>query len=612
MKWFSSLCNQLNFNSLTALFSLVLKYFPTHTFFREKELVGEVEFTAVHKSAIVVTTTSGTFAAIGLKTGRLLWRYIFTGDQTLTNAPLIYEEFVHVRRESGQCAVYNIHSGKEIGVTGGHKGNFFMVIVPGMLRGKPSHIKFKFSRNIMLGGADNAMNSGGMAGKQFPEGMVPVGVLTKSFEREGKKFANIEAIHFIPRGKGEVVKYDTDKGSLTKQANMDCSWATENLKYVSSDDSMAVLKNDFIYYKVFGVHEFKKFQTNHLPWKVVSLYGLGKSFYLAHGDVKSAILKIDDKIKIVKHLNDRVVGALSGESQVTLLSQHENYEVNVHVLELETGEEVGSYELEGRGRGGAMSVEVLPASHHCTSDTSGVTLRGLLVLWEDGTVSTEGVEKKCGWVRDESMASVLSAYVMDIAASDVTAIDLTKEGEKQSWNEMLVWQMDKLQSEVKGKNEIVVVATSVGKLHAVQPGTGEIIWSLFLKNMQPHGTVYPIHLLSADPPRMAILGSSQTDKDEEDELMTEEDDDEDEIMTEDDDDEDDLSEKSPTDTLHKTIIMVVNPLDGTLHHSGEIEGVLGAGLTPQLEEEFNRIIGVEKETPEQVEDGVLKTGHEEL
>ena len=51
-------------------------------------------------------------------------------------------------------------------------------------------------------------------------------------------------------------------------------------------------------------------------------------------------------------------------------------------------------------------------------------LRGLLVQWSDHTMSVEGPVDGCGWVREESLASILSGLLFLLLETSQDVLNL--------------------------------------------------------------------------------------------------------------------------------------------------------------------------------------------
>jgi len=255
---------------VSALFEDQIGLFDWH-----KKYVGQVEFAVVDTSAIVVSTKSGAFAALDHKTGAILWRHVFTANDSITNIPLLYQDRIHTRHASGQMRMWNIGTGGLVAESQGFTGNFNMVIAGDTKFRTVEHVAMQA---VMYG---KAVTSGyhGMTNKDASmESMLQAGIIKQEYD--------IEAIMVAPGAKGQIVSFNAKTEKLNIKKDVDFSWATPDLSFVTSGDSMAVLKGDIIYFKVVGTPAFKNVLVSELGIQgtMTSLEGVGKSVYIAHGD----------------------------------------------------------------------------------------------------------------------------------------------------------------------------------------------------------------------------------------------------------------------------------------------------------------------------------------
>ncbi|XP_063686134.1 ER membrane protein complex subunit 1-like [Bolinopsis microptera] len=526
--------------------------------------VGAVEHRIADSRAIVVITKKNILAALHPKTGAIMWRRKFNEEDTVTVDPVICGEEVVTYHSTNRYRHWDILTGMLTLDTPHHEEDGLLFYA------SLSYEKMiRVTRNNVYWGKNDNIGSS-------PIDISP-SMKFAGFMRSGSK---VEGFLFDPStAQGVSIKYDANHDTV-QVAEAALPSTTQGIKLVTSEDSIAGLQGDSVFYKTIGEDSFLEVKLSDIgiTWSVDSISAAGKSTYIVSGKQMSAVIAVmDGAMRAVKAISKDVIGQVVGSDHIALVSRADH---TVSLVQLSNGFEAHSYSLGelAEGRGGVLSMTTLTASHPCSLMTT-VRVPGLFLTWKDQSVTVVGSNKTCGWIREESLSSVVSATLLDLPASSFIPVSLHRHTNPiKLWTERITMQLQDLQKFINlyfgtalidvspemerdsfNLNKLIFAISTCGKVHVLHSGTARIIWSRYLDNIAPLSNgQYQVHMIRSAshyplPALVAVLGTSLDSK--------------------------------------KAVLTVLNPLDGSLQYRQEFESKLAQiQLTAVEDNEFAKVM----------------------
>ncbi|KAJ8919766.1 hypothetical protein NQ315_006295 [Exocentrus adspersus] len=458
-----SICIIPVFVILNLLFTSALYEDQVGKFDWKRTFVGKVKYSNISFKRLVVATEENVLACLTVKNGHILWRQLFENPKyQQIEALYVDDEIVTVSGAGNSWFVrsWDLNSGT--------------LLSEWLLYSeRTSHNKFIISKDTLIHAAP------------------------------------------VPGSHLEVTKYSLHNGEVQgKATKVPAAWITNvanclvtkhYFACISSNDNLGQL------YYIDLASENKEISTRSIKSligegpgtvQVVDFGGEIPALLLVRSN-KGTVLYFDDEGKVmVKPFNlmSNAVGVLSDDKRLIFqLEATENTEklIRVKVKDFIQGDDEYSVDLEYPL---GLGAPVILASQ-CRAQACDL----LLTTTDDALLLVRLPEGKVLWTREEALSNIVATEFFELPVSE---LDASIENEfKTSSNSILSLLVHRLSTQVKqvsslvfggqllansglvrdefGLHKIIVVATKVGKLFAIDTLTGSIAWSYRLPNVRP-------------------------------------------------------------------------------------------------------------------------------
>eukprot|EP00116_Pleurobrachia_bachei_P001779 sb/3462041/ len=308
---------------------------------------------------------------------------------------------------------------------------------------------------------------------------------------------------------------------------------------------------------------------------VNSIKSAGRSLLIGAGEKGSVFINFKDGTpRAVKVIEKGAIAQVVGSDQMIMVS-----DTTVSLVQISNGFVHHSYTLE-TNRGRVVSIAPLSVSHPCTT-ISSVKVPGVFLTWSDQSIMVTGDNDSCTWIREESLASVTTATLMDLPSISLNPLTHQRS---TSGNPFTAW-VDRIQSQFLdlnkminiyfgtahvdaspdmerdsfNLNKLIVTMTTVGKVHVLHSKGGRLVCSRLISGIKPFDNgKYQMHVtrtsshypLSAN---VVILASSVNGT--------------------------------------NTVLTVINPLDCSIEYRHQFPSkLMQAQLTPIEDEDYSKIL----------------------